>query len=138
MVLHGAAARVSTGSGQHGGITSIDFDHPDETRTFPHGRVDIVHVGASTIGRGTLEPGWHWDTDIKPIAGTDSCQFRHVGFMVSGRMKITTEDGSEKEIGPGQAYVIEPAHDAVVIGDESAVGTEFSATAAEGFAKPSS
>jgi hypothetical protein len=47
------------------------------------------------------------------------------------------EDGAELEIGPGQAYVIEPGHDAMVIGDEPVVAIEFSSTAAEGFAKKS-
>ena len=47
----------------------VDFDHPDETRTFPNGRWDIVHAGTSTIARGTLEPGWKWSTDVKPIRG---------------------------------------------------------------------
>jgi mannose-6-phosphate isomerase-like protein (cupin superfamily) len=35
------------------------------------------------------------------------------------------DDGSEAEIGSGDAYVIEPGHDAWVIGDESAIGLEF-------------
>ena len=32
------------------------------------------------------------------------------------------EDGTEVEIGPGDAYVIEPGHDAWVVGDEGFVG----------------
>jgi mannose-6-phosphate isomerase-like protein (cupin superfamily) len=115
--------------------TDINFDKPDETRTFPNGRWDIVHIGPSTVARATLEPGWHWGTDVKPIAGTDSCQHRHVGYLISGRLKVTMDDGSENEVGAGTAYVIEPGHDAVVLGNEAAVGIEFSTKAAEEYAK---
>lgn len=118
-----------------GGITSVDFDHPDETRSFPHGRADIVRVGPSTIARLTLEPGWHWATDVKPIAGTDTCQVRHVGYLVSGRLQVTLADGTVQEIGPGAAYVIEPGHDAVVAGNDQFVAVEYSTPAAETYAK---
>jgi hypothetical protein len=40
------------------GKTMVDFEQPDETRAFPHGRWDIVHQGSTTVARGTLEPGW--------------------------------------------------------------------------------
>jgi hypothetical protein len=39
------------------------------------------------------------------------------------------------EIGPGMAYVIEPGHDAWVVGDERFVGFEFESRAAEEYAK---
>ena len=45
------------------------------------------------------------------------------------------EDGTVREIGPGQAYVIEPGHDARVVGDDKVIGVEFSTQAAETFAK---
>ena len=35
------------------------------------------------------------------------------------------EDGTKLEIGQGDAYVIEPGHDAWVLGDERFVGFEF-------------
>lgn len=117
------------------GVTAIAFDHPDETRSFPHGRADIVRVGNSTIAQLSLEPGWHWADDIKPLVGTDTCQVRHVGYLVSGRMNVTMEDGSNLEIGPGQAYVIEPGHDAVVVGSDNVRAIEYSTEAAETFAK---
>jgi mannose-6-phosphate isomerase-like protein (cupin superfamily) len=115
----------------------INFDQPDETRTFPNGRWEIVHAGTSTIARGTLEPGWKWSTDVKPIAGTDSCQHRHVGFAVSGRLKVAMTDGSGFDVGPGQTYTIEPGHDAEVVGGEPFVGIEFAEKSAEEYAKKS-
>jgi uncharacterized cupin superfamily protein len=53
----------------------------------------------------------------------------------SGRIGIKHEDGTELEIGPGDAYVIEPGHDAWVVGDERFVGFEFEQRAAEEYAK---
>jgi hypothetical protein len=45
------------------------------------------------------------------------------------------EDGTEVEIGPGEAYIIEPGHDAWVVGDERFVGFEFESRSAEEYAK---
>jgi hypothetical protein len=45
------------------------------------------------------------------------------------------EDGSEMEIGPGDAYVTPPGHDAWVVGDEPAVGIEVSREAVEDWGK---
>ena len=110
------------------------FETPDETRTFPNGRLDVVQVGALTIARGTFEPGWHWADHIKPIAGTASCQVTHTGYMISGRIGIRMDDGTVTEYGPGDVYFIPPGHDGWVIGDEPAVGFEI--TGAATFAKP--
>jgi hypothetical protein len=50
-------------------------------------------------------------------------------------MLVTHDDGTEMEIGPGQTYVIEPGHDARVVGDEPMVGFEFETGTAEEFAR---
>jgi hypothetical protein len=73
----------------------------------------------------TLQPGWRWSECIKPVAGTESCQTRHVGAAVSGQVRARHEDGAEVQIGPGEAFVTEPAHDAWVIGSEPFVAYEF-------------
>ena len=117
------------------GVESRAFDSPEETRTPDKTRVEIVRIGGTTAARMTLEPGWRWSECIKPLAGTDSCQLRHVGTVLSGRMHVTHDDGTELEIGPGQAYVIEPGHDAHVVGDEPVVGFEFESASAEEFAR---
>ena len=117
------------------GLQVGDFESPDETRRPDKTQVDVVKMGANTAARLTLEPGWKWSECIKPIVGTESCQVRHVGVVHSGRMHVIHDDGSEGEIGPGEAYVIEPGHDAWVVGDEPMVGFEFESTTAEVFAK---
>jgi len=50
-------------------------------------------------------------------------------------MRVLHEDGTELEIGPGETYVIEPGHDAQVVGEEPVVGYEFQPQAAEAFAR---
>ena len=117
------------------GLEVRDFDAPDETRRPDKTRVDVVRLGGNSAARFTLEPGWRWSECVKPVVGTESCQVRHVGVVQSGRMHVTHDDGTEGEVGPGEAYVIEPGHDAWVIGDEAFVGFEFETKAAEEYAK---
>jgi uncharacterized cupin superfamily protein len=50
-------------------------------------------------------------------------------------MTVQHEDGTELEIAAGDAYVIEPGHDAWVVGDERFVGFEFESQSAEDYAK---
>ena len=117
------------------GVVSRDFDAPDETRTPDKTQVDVVRMGGTTAARLTFEPGRRWSECIEPVAGTESCQVRHVGVVNSGRMHVVHDDGTELEIGSGDAYVIEPGHDAWVVGEERFVGFEFESRAAEEYAK---
>ncbi len=50
-------------------------------------------------------------------------------------MHVAHDDGTELELGPGEAYVIEPGHDAWVLGDEGFIGFEFEPRAAEEYAR---
>jgi mannose-6-phosphate isomerase-like protein (cupin superfamily) len=111
------------------------LDQPDETRPVEKGKVDVVELDVGTVMRTTFEPGWRWSECVKPVAGTDSCQLRHVGVVHAGRMTVQHEDGTELEIAAGDAYVIEPGHDAWVVGDERFVGFEFESQSAEDYAK---
>ena len=54
----------------------------------------------------------------KPIAGTASCQYHHLGVCVRGRLGVRTDDGATMEVGPGMVFDIPPGHDGWVIGDE--------------------
>ena len=117
------------------GVQRLDFNSPDETRTPEKTRVDVVRLGDITAARMTFEPGWKWSECVKPVAGTDSCQVRHVGVVQSGHLVVRHDDGTEAEVGPGDAYVIEPGHDAWVVGDEGFVGFEFESRSAEEYAR---
>ncbi len=74
-----------------------------------------------TVGRLVLEPGWRWSEHVRPIAGTASCQFHHVGLILSGAMDGRMDDGTEFMVRPGDIYDIPPGHDNWVIGDEPLV-----------------
>ncbi|MFP5451208.1 MAG: cupin domain-containing protein [Thermoleophilia bacterium] len=103
-----------------------NHERADETRAFvDKGHADIVRLGDRIVGRGTFEPGWRWSEHVKPIVGTDSCQALHLGYCVSGRMAVRMNDGTEKEVGPGDVLVIPPGHDAWVVGDEPCVQIDF-------------
>jgi class 3 adenylate cyclase len=101
------------------------FDAPDITRDFANGFLDLINVGPLTFGRETLEPGWRWSVDVKPLAGTDLCEFHHVGYQVSGRWVCEDGDGTRVEIGPGDIFDTPPGHDAWVVGDERCVTLDF-------------
>ncbi|MGH2981161.1 MAG: cupin domain-containing protein [Solirubrobacterales bacterium] len=103
-----------------------NFDSPDETRPFEgKGKAEVVMIGGKGIARGTFEPGWKWSENVKPIAGTDSCEVAHLGYVLSGRMVIKMDDGDEQEVGPGDVAAIPPGHDAEVPGDEACVLVDF-------------
>jgi Cupin domain len=102
------------------------FESPDEVREFEaNGRVELVNLDSGPVGRGTFEPGWRWSNDVKPLAGTDSCQVEHIGYVVAGRMKVVMDDGQEVEVGPGDAFHMPPGHDAWTVGDEPCVLIDF-------------
>ena len=115
-------------------IETKSLARPDERREFPHGHMEIMSLTGMSLGRATFEPGWRWSQDVKPIAGTDSCMFRHLGYVESGHIHVRMDNGEEVELGPREAAVIPPGHDAWVIGDEPCVMWDFSEQSA-GYAK---
>jgi hypothetical protein len=116
-------------------IESKSMDKPDETRTPEKTMVSVVHLGPATVARVTAQPGWRWSECIKPVVRTESCQAAHLGYVVSGRIHIAANDGAELDLGPGDAYRIDPGHDAWVLGDEPFVALEFESKTAETYAK---
>ena len=108
-----------------GGIQGKNLGSPDEVRSFDKGKMDVVTLGNVTVGLATFEPGWQWSECVKPVAGTDSCQVPHVGYVLSGQIKVVMDDCSEEEFSPDNAVVIPPGHDAWVVGDEPCVMLDF-------------
>ena len=105
---------------------------PDESRTFEKGKIDVTKLGDITIGKSVFEPGWSWEKCVKPIAKTTSCQAPHTMYIMSGRMKVVMDDGTEIETGPGDTAVVPPGHNAWVVGNEPCVAIDF--TGAKGYA----
>ena len=116
------------------GLISKRLDQPDETRQMTNGTVEVVNLGSATVMRATFAPGWRWSEHVKPIAQTESCQVAHTGYIVSGRLHIRMDDGTEVEMGPGEASITPAGHDAWVVGDEPVVFLDFAG--AQTYAKP--
>ena len=103
------------------GLVRRSLDSPDEVRPFENdsGELQLVNLPAGgTVGRAIFKKGWRWSKDVKPIAKTDSCQGAHAGYMLSGRMVVRMDDGSEEEFGPGDVMICPPGHDAWVVGND--------------------
>ena len=98
---------------------------PDETRPFEKGKIELANFGNVAIGRAIFEPGWSWEKCVKPIAKTNSCQAPHTMYVISGRMKVVMDDGTEDEYGPGDTTVVPPGHNAWVVGNEPCVAIDF-------------
>jgi hypothetical protein len=101
------------------------FDSPDETRVFEKGKFELVTLGGTTLGRATYEPGWKWSEHVGPLSGERSCQVEHLGLVVSGRVMVRMDDGTQIELGPSSVFSVPPGHDSWVIGDEPYVSIHF-------------
>jgi hypothetical protein len=129
-----AALAIGPKGGETLTLETKNLDTPDEKRGFDHGGINLVNLSGATIGRAVFEKGWKWSNDVKPIAGTDTCQAGHTGYVLSGRLHVKMDDGAESDMGPGDAVVISPGHDAWVVGDEPCVMLDWSGSA--NYAKP--
>lgn len=99
-------------------ISNLDRD--GEGRVFKdHGHAILADAGGVSIMRGVFEPGWKWSEDVKPLAGTDSCQVRHMGYVLTGSMHVIMDDGTECDVGPGDVFDLPAGHDAWVTSDVS-------------------
>ncbi|HVM29479.1 MAG TPA: adenylate/guanylate cyclase domain-containing protein [Candidatus Limnocylindrales bacterium] len=101
------------------------LDRPDELREMPDGELRIFELADGMASWTAFQPGWRWSTHVKPIAGTDYCEFHHVGFTLSGRVRVEHRDGTELELQPQQFYEIPPFHDAWVVGDEPWISIDW-------------
>jgi len=103
------------------GVEHRGFDHPDETKTFPHSRVDFLKIGGEVVRRFTLQPGWRWSKDLGPIAQTDWCEAKHFQYQLSGHLHVQMSDGSQFALGPGEVSFLPSGHDSWVVGEEAVV-----------------
>lgn len=120
------------------GLVRRSFDSADETRPFEggKGRLDLLQTADGPVGRAVFEPGWKWSEHVKPLAGTNSCEAAHTGYVVSGRIQVVMDDGESGEYGTGDFLQIAPGHDAWVLGDDPCVVLDW--TGYGSFAKPAS
>src|SRR6476469_7906261 len=115
-------------------ISNLERD--GEKRPFAaHGHAVVGSAGGLTLMRGTFEPGWRWSVDVAPIAGTPSCRTHHLGYVLSGTMKVRMDDGAETTVTAGDLFDLAPGHDAWVEGDQPCVMVDYSAAATR-YARP--
>ncbi|MFA5812269.1 MAG: cupin domain-containing protein [bacterium] len=105
-------------------IIAKRLDSAGDTRTFLDGsRRSVVVLGSMAIGRGEYLPGWRWSLHAGPQTGKGSAA--HIGYVLSGRMVVRGASGQEVTVGPGEAFEVQPGHDAWVIGDEPCIALDF-------------
>ena len=101
------------------------FSKSTEVRKFERGKVELVNIAGGTVGRFTMQKGWRWSDDVKPVVKTEWCEVPHLQYIISGKFHMKMKDGTEFEIGPGDIASVSPGHDAWVVGDEPVVGIEI-------------
>lgn len=106
------------------GVVKRSMSQPDETRRPEKALIEITKLGDIPMARTSFEPGWKWSTHMKPIVKTDSCELNHTFYVISGRMHVKMDDGTEHEFSAGDSGIVPPGHDAWVIGDEKFVAVD--------------
>lgn len=103
-----------------------NLEREGTTRQFGHGHAILGSAGGLSLMKAVFEPGWRWSVDVAPVAGTASCQTRHLGYVLSGQMHIRLDDGTDMEIGPDEVFDLPAGHDAWVLGDEPCIMLDYS------------
>jgi hypothetical protein len=103
-----------------------NLDHPDDVANYGLITKEEVVLDTVTVHRVTFNQGAKWSKDLKPVAGTASCELPHVALVQTGRLHVVMDDGSEDEFGPNDIMMLPPGHDAWTVGDEPCVFIEFS------------
>jgi hypothetical protein len=98
-----------------------------DRRTVGGATIDIARAGNGRIKRIVYPPGFRWSTHMQPVVGTTLCMHAHVGLLARGHVRGEYADGCAFEFVAPRALVIEPGHDAWVVGDEAAVLIQFDA-----------
>ena len=87
--------------------------------------IDIARAGNGRVKRVVYPPGFRWSIHMRPNVETELCMHAHVGFLARGHVAGEYSDQCKFDFVAPRAIVIEPGHDAWVVGDEPAVVIEF-------------
>jgi quercetin dioxygenase-like cupin family protein len=105
-------------------VAAKSLNAPDAAWTFlDESERGAVQLGDVAIGRGVYQPGWRWSEHVRPLFGKDSDE--HVGYVISGRLRVRSKEGIEVEVGPGGAFIAGPGHDAWVVGADPCIALDF-------------
>lgn len=111
-------------------IERKSLNEPDERVDYgEHGASVRVTLGISGYGVGsestvwlsTLRPGWSWERNIKPEVPFESCPLHHREYVVAGGIRYVMDDGTTLDAAAGDHLLIDPGHQAEVIGGEDCV-----------------
>lgn len=112
------------------GIEQKSLSQPDDGVDYgEQGRSSKVTLGFAGFGLGsestvwlsTLLPGWSWQRNIKPTVPFESCPLHHREYVISGRVRYVMDDGTAVEAQAGDHLLIDPGHQAEVVGNEACV-----------------
>jgi len=99
-------------------------DNPKLSWTFLDGsKRTAVILDSVAIGKGEYLPGWKWSKHAGAMTGKKSES--HIGYIISGEMIIKGADGKETKVGPGEAFEVQPNHDAWIVGNKSCIALDF-------------
>jgi hypothetical protein len=87
--------------------------------------LDVAPAANGRVKRVCYPPGFRWSTHMQPVVKTALCMHAHVGFLARGHVRGTYADGCTFDLAAPRAVVLEPGHDAWVVGKEPAVLIEF-------------
>ncbi len=111
-------------------MTTIELKNVSDSKEvvqLPRTKIQSVSVAGRKVARFELQKGWKWSQDVKPVVKTEWCEAPHFQYLISGRFHSKLKDGTEIEAKAGDVYYVPAGHDAWVVGDEPAVGIEFTA-----------
>jgi len=117
------------------GAFARKFNQSVEATRFPNGNEHVVELAGAPVGLATFQPGWRWSNDLRPLVGTESCPFHHTGYILTGVLHVEPDDGPAVDLRAGDAYEIEPGHDAWVAGDEPCTILDWGGKAGD-YARP--
>ena len=107
-------------------IEKKSLNSPDDTmKPVENVKVEVVALRGLTFQRVTVQPGWKWSKDLKPVMKTDSCQKDHLIYVISGELYAKMNDGKEEKFGPGDVAAVPPGHDGWNAGNKPAVWLEI-------------
>ena len=104
------------------------FEAADEVRRFDHGRLEVVGLAGQQVGLATFDPGWRWSLHVRPVAASSSCQVHHIGYLLSGRLAVRMDDGTEAVAGPRDLVSVPAGHDGWVVGESPCVMLDWGGT----------
>ena len=84
-----------------------------------------IEQGGMTLAFERLSAGVETAPLFKGLPD-DACQSPHWGYLIEGRLRVLSTDGTEESIVAGQAYYLPAGHNVVV--DQDALVLEFSPT----------